>query len=471
MIRSSARIAEVPKHLLEQYGYEIRHIHETKHTILYLAPEKFNTHHLFYGQAKRIAKAKAAGELIQLEYNPHSWDGITKSSEVLKQKQSDGYVVIGSEISNNFYRDAIIYTRTGQELSYRYEPNEAGLIAFKCDEDCANKWAKAIETLSGVRTILTEGKWYQLKPASDMWWCNDSIHVSIIADTGELYGARYTSFDLSDLKDNDPSIPISVVSESVKAINDTSREVPKYLKKEYEKYKDLKMVVMNETKGLSLKSLNEILSKIQYKDWTFFVEEQSGGFILSLAPGAKSIVEWVQANPIMETKIRSYSRKWYISSWSTVTEVVRTCFKAVTDHENKFITYWTTSLGGLSHNVAIDAAISGFKYKPTWEIVQQQKGDVVIFKLVFMAPDNITGAPEKQDCRKYVWRNILEDVVDAVRTAEEHERCETFKYCDVDIYNPHISTDALAVFAKAKHVDVRPDNKTDSLEVPHRHFV
>lgn len=68
----------------------------------------------------------------------------------------------------------------------------------------------------------------------------------------------------------------------------------------------------------------------------------------------------------------------------------------------------------------------------------------------FMAPDNITGTPELQSCRKWLlsWHMTPSEVVRtaymAAQQAEAHECAENFLYNGAMLYNPHTDLRELA---------------------------
>lgn len=75
--------------------------------------------------------------------------------------------------------------------------------------------------------------------------------------------------------------------------------------------------------------------------------------------------------------------------------------------------------------------------------------DAFYLQIQFMAPDNFTGKPERQYCRKWLLSEhmtateIVRTAFLAVVQAERHELEENFKYKGRDIYNSHLSVDAL----------------------------
>lgn len=70
------------------------------------------------------------------------------------------------------------------------------------------------------------------------------------------------------------------------------------------------------------KDIQTILDRISYKpDWKFRLEERDGGFLFQIRFVGKD-------TETGKDELQS-CRKWYISSHSTTTEVVRTAYKAV----------------------------------------------------------------------------------------------------------------------------------------------
>lgn len=66
---------------------------------------------------------------------------------------------------------------------------------------------------------------------------------------------------------------------------------------------------------LTLKQINQILALVKFQDWRFEVSKRGNGFLLNVAFTAP---EGLQKG-----------RKWYISPYSTRSEVVQTVLKAV----------------------------------------------------------------------------------------------------------------------------------------------
>ena len=76
------------------------------------------------------------------------------------------------------------------------------------------------------------------------------------------------------------------------------------------------------------KEVEKIISDISYKDWSFFIGDMGNGLFIQLK--FKEIDS--QTGELKEMA----GRKWYISSYATEDEVVRTCFLAImvaSEHE------------------------------------------------------------------------------------------------------------------------------------------
>lgn len=75
---------------------------------------------------------------------------------------------------------------------------------------------------------------------------------------------------------------------------------------------------------MSFHTLNETLSKITYRDWTLKSFEKEDGYLLQWIFMEKDVMK-----PKDETLYEQYCRKWYVSKFSTETEVIRTAWLAV----------------------------------------------------------------------------------------------------------------------------------------------
>lgn len=74
---------------------------------------------------------------------------------------------------------------------------------------------------------------------------------------------------------------------------------------------------------MTYEAVLKILAHIKYKDWTFRLLNKGDGFLLQtefMAPDSKG--------PTGELFLQR-GRKWYISSYSCIGEVVRTAYKAI----------------------------------------------------------------------------------------------------------------------------------------------
>ncbi len=93
-----------------------------------------------------------------------------------------------------------------------------------------------------------------------------------------------------------------------------------------------------------------------------------------------------------------------------------------------------------------------------WIFIVNDKNGAIYLQIQFLAPDNITGANERQYCRKWLLSEymttseIVETCWAAVQRAEIHEAAELFKYKGSDIYNRHISVDSLVELHKQENI-------------------
>lgn len=91
-------------------------------------------------------------------------------------------------------------------------------------------------------------------------------------------------------------------------------------------------------------------------------------------------------------------------------------------------------------------------------------------RVEWTCPDNITGAPEKQQSRwwrlsKHMRKNeIINTAFACIKMAEEHEMRESFKYLYDGVwtmpYNTHTDVDELA--DASLHMDVRTDERPNA---------
>jgi hypothetical protein len=78
---------------------------------------------------------------------------------------------------------------------------------------------------------------------------------------------------------------------------------------------------------MNLKELQLFVAEnITYKDWEFYVKEKNGVMFLQIQFDAPDNFSPAK----ME---RQYCRKWQLSEWMTPTEIVQTCWAAVTRAE------------------------------------------------------------------------------------------------------------------------------------------
>ena len=79
---------------------------------------------------------------------------------------------------------------------------------------------------------------------------------------------------------------------------------------------------------LNFTELQEICSKIQYKHWELRLIEKEDGFFIQWIFMDKDITK-----PDDETIYSQHCRKWYISSYATDTEIIRTAWLGVQQAE------------------------------------------------------------------------------------------------------------------------------------------
>jgi hypothetical protein len=105
----------------------------------------------------------------------------------------------------------------------------------------------------------------------------------------------------------------------------------------------------------------------------------------------------------------------------------------------------------------IKQVVDQITYKKGWTILLSLDGGQPMLQVEFIGEDVVTGAIEKQKCRK--WRlsyhmcnnELVGTAFKAIQAAEEHESREFFKYKNVRVMNPHFSYDDI--------VDLVNDNK------------
>lgn len=218
----------------------------------------------------------------------------------------------------------------------------------------------------------------------------------------------------------------------------------------------------------TIEDVKSILSHVKYKkDWTFSVEPGAGGFLLKVTTPLSDRFDSI-ANQYGKT---ISIREWYISSWSTDTEVVRTAYKAVMYveefllscttflDENKLTDLLSDDSEGIAESLY--ALSQSFRYKD-WTLKIEERHDGYMMQIVFVAPDNENpNETEEQHCRKFFFRKdaTFDDafftLIHAVQSAEQHECDEQFSYKGQTIYNPHMDMDALVDFMSESTLDRR----------------
>jgi hypothetical protein len=117
----------------------------------------------------------------------------------------------------------------------------------------------------------------------------------------------------------------------------------------------------------------------------------------------------------------------------------------------------------MKYEEMVEFFAKNISYKKGWEFHIKEKNGVPYLQIQFVAPDNFTGKPERQYCRKWQlseWMTKTELVRTAflaVLQAERHETEETFKYKGADIFNSHLNVDALTVLVAANAYEHRGD--------------
>ena len=108
----------------------------------------------------------------------------------------------------------------------------------------------------------------------------------------------------------------------------------------------------------------------------------------------------------------------------------------------------------------IQQLLENVRYKD-WRFQVLTRGDHLFLRVIFEAPDLVTKNPEIQKGRNWYlspWMTgseILNTAFLAVKTAEEHEMRESFRYKGKAIYGPHFDVEALVEIAQQKRFDVR----------------
>lgn len=96
-----------------------------------------------------------------------------------------------------------------------------------------------------------------------------------------------------------------------------------------------------------------------------------------------------------------------------------------------------------------------------WSFHVQDKGDGFLVKLVFLAKDSTTEAPEWQHCRKWYVSpystptEVVEALYKATWIAMLHEVREKFHYKGHSVFNPHFDIEARVQMCEQQSFDVR----------------
>jgi hypothetical protein len=108
----------------------------------------------------------------------------------------------------------------------------------------------------------------------------------------------------------------------------------------------------------------------------------------------------------------------------------------------------------------IEKIIADVSYKD-WTFAVVEKGEHLFVQAAWMEKDSYSEHSAVQASRKWYLSpfmtvsEIVQTVFLLVKTAEEHEMREGFKYKDQRIFNPHFSADALADLCRSKAFDYR----------------
>lgn len=73
----------------------------------------------------------------------------------------------------------------------------------------------------------------------------------------------------------------------------------------------------------TLSEVQEIIGRVKFMDRTFHVEERAGGFMIQVQYMELDVDDPEARGPTLQK-----ARKWYVSSFSTDTEIVETAFAA-----------------------------------------------------------------------------------------------------------------------------------------------
>lgn len=104
-----------------------------------------------------------------------------------------------------------------------------------------------------------------------------------------------------------------------------------------------------------------------YENWRFLLHDKGDGYLLQL-----SYYEADVDNPLGGPPVEQKTRKWYISPYSTKTEIVRTAYKMVmTSLEHRLGEHFTFG-GRRVYNPHF--SVDGLSELDTWKIIDVRKG-------------------------------------------------------------------------------------------------
>lgn len=216
----------------------------------------------------------------------------------------------------------------------------------------------------------------------------------------------------------------------------------------------------------TIEDVKSILANVQYKGWRFKVTEGAGGFLLRIVTSFDDQINAIATQYGTTIAIK----EWYLSSWCTDTEVVRTAYKAVMYIEEFMLSctpfldesqLYDRMANASNLSDLLKAFQDSFKYK-NWALKFESRDGGSLVQLVFMAADNENpNELEEQHCRKFFVKDdataddVFFTVIYAVQTAERHECDEQFTYKNHTIYNPHLDMDAMVDFVSSNAFDRR----------------
>lgn len=223
-----------------------------------------------------------------------------------------------------------------------------------------------------------------------------------------------------------------------------------------------------------------VLDAVHCPPYKFSVSDRAGGFAL-LVTGPDDDMRLYRDTPVQVLDVVLRETPWFVSSWSTDSEIVRTAFKAVKQYVNSRVEAWSAGFAARAMSCgSIDEVAEALEYKDTWRVGIERRDGAILWKLMFDAADNDGGGEaETQHCRKHIYANegtlaLARRISMAIADAEEHELCEQFKIASdggrlIDLFNPHINLRMLANWAdgcrtRQDFYDIRPvmDSPMDS---------